>query len=163
MKKLGAITIDEKKQRFKIDGDYTTSGGKDGAIKKLAKGSAAVMTLGASVAAEKAVKGAKNIVKGSEWHDFSELMGYKADIQNVRERQSSRSGTKVFGVRIGGSSSQSKTVTHSYDIIIQMNDLDNPFITIPIIKKPLSGSAYDKAIKYADETKFALDYIVRNR
>ena len=162
MKKLGAITIDEAKKRFKIDGDYTTSG-KDGALKKLAKGSVAVMTLGTSVAAEKAVKGMKNIAKKSEWHDFSEYMSYKTDIQNVRERQSSRSGAKVLGVRIGGSSSQTKTVTHSYDIIIQMNDLDDPFITIPIIKKPLSGSAYDKAIKYADETKFALDYIARNR
>lgn len=162
MKKLGAITIDEKNKRFKIDGDYTVAG-KDGAIKKLAKGSVAVMTLGTSVAAEKAVKGVKNIAKKSEWHDFSEYMGYKVNMQNVRERQSGRSGTKVLGVRIGGSSSQSKTVTHSYDIIIQMNDLDNPFITIPIIKKPLSGSAFDKAIRYADETKFALDYIANNR
>lgn len=84
-------------------------------------------------------------------------------MQNVRERQSGWTGTKVLGVRIGGSSSQIKNVTHSYDIIIEMNDLDNPFITIPIIKKPLSGSAFDKAIKYANETKFALDYIARNR
>ena len=56
MKKLGAITIDENNKRFKIDGDFTV-GGKDGTLKKLAKGSAAVMTLGVSVAAEKAVKG----------------------------------------------------------------------------------------------------------
>lgn len=162
MKKLGAITIDEKKKRFKIDGDFTV-GSKDGAIKKLAKGSAAVMTLGATVAAEKAVKGVKNMAKSSEWHDFSEYISYKVDMQNVRERQSGHSGTKVLGVRIGGSSSKIKSVTHSYDIIIQMNDLDNPFITIPIIKKPLSGSAFDKAIRYADETKFALDYISRNQ
>lgn len=162
MKKLGAITIDEKKKRFKIDGDFTV-GSKDGAIKKLAKGSAAVMTLGATVAAEKAVKGVKNMAKSSEWHDFSEYISYKVDMQNVRERQSGHSGTKVLGVRIGGSSSKIKSVTHSYDIIIQMNDLDNPFITIPIIKKPLSGSTFDKAIRYADETKFALDYISRNQ
>ena len=162
MKKLGAITIDEKKKRFKIDGDFTV-GSKDGAIKKLAKGSAAVMTLGATVAAEKAVKGVKNMAKTSEWHDFSEYISYKVDMQNVRERQSGHSGTKVLGVRIGGSSSKIKSVTHSYDIIIEMNDLDNPFITIPIIKKPLSGSAFDKAIRYADETKFALDFISRNR
>lgn len=162
MKKLGAITIDEKKKRFKIDGDFTV-GSKDGAIKKLAKGSAAVMTLGATIAAEKAVKGVKNMAKSSEWHDFSEYISYKVDMQNVRERQSGHSGTKVLGVRIGGSSSKIKSVTHSYDIIIEMNDLDNPFITIPIIKKPLSGSAFDKAIRYADETKFALDYISRNQ
>lgn len=162
MKKLGAITIDEKKKRFKIDGDYST-GSKDGMVKKLAKGSAAVMTLGASVAAEKAVKGAKNIVKGSEWHDFSEYVSFRVNMQNARERESSRGSTKILGMRIGGSSGRSKTVTHQYDIIIEMNDLDNPFITIPIIKKPLAGSAFDKAIKYADETKFALDYIARNR
>ena len=127
MKKLGAITIDENNKRFKIDGDFTV-GGKDGTLKKLAKGSAAVMTLGVSVAAEKAVKGVKSIAKATEWHDFSDLIGYKENMQNVRERQSGHSGAKVLGVRIGGSSSKIKNVTHSYDIIIEMNDLDDPFI-----------------------------------
>lgn len=162
MKKLGAITIDEKNQRFKIDGDFS-SGEKPGALKTLVKGSAAVMTLGTSVVAEKAVKGVKHIAKKNEWHDFSDLVGYRTNIQNATERQSSRGGTKVLGVRIGGSNSKSKRVTQSYDIIIQLNDLDNPIITIPVITKPLAGSAFDKAIKYADETKAALDFITRNQ
>ena len=84
-------------------------------------------------------------------------------MQNVRERQGGGGGVKVLGVIVGGASSKTKTVTHSYDIIVELNDLDNPYITIPIIKKPLAGSAFDKAIKYADETKFALDYIARNQ
>ena len=84
MKKLGAITIDKKKKRFKVDGDYS-SGGKDGALKKLVKGSAAVMTIGASVAAEKAVKGAKNIAKKSEWHDFSDYLSYSNVINLIRQ------------------------------------------------------------------------------
>ncbi len=161
-KKIGAITIDEKGKRFKIDGDYA-KGEKGGAITKLAKGSAAVMTMGMSVAAEKAVKGAVNMGKSMEWFDFKDLLDYKVRMNNQYERQGGRSSMKVFGVRISGSSGTAKKVTQSYDIVVTLNSLNHPFVTIPIMTKPLKGSAFDKAIKYGDETKFALDYILRNQ
>jgi hypothetical protein len=113
-KTLGAVIIDEKKQRFKI---------------------------------------------GHKWHDFQELMTYKDRMDNEYQRSSST--LRLFGAR--GSSSTGKKVTKSYDIIVTLDSLDEPIITIPIIKKPLGGRAFDNAMKMADETKAAFDYILRHR
>lgn len=156
--KLGAITIDEKKRRFRIDGD-ASSGSVDGLGKKLVKGTLAVSTLGASVVAEKAVKGGANALAGMKWYSFDELLSYQVRTDNERERVSG--SFKLLGVR--QSESKIKTVTKQMDIIVKLDSLDHPTITIPIIKKPLAGKAFDNAIKYADETKSGLDYIIRHR
>ena len=157
-KKLGAITIDEKNRRFRIDGD-TSSGGSDGLGKKLIKGTLAVSTLGASVAAEKVVKSGANAISGMKWYSYDELVSYKVLKDNERERVSG--SFKVLGVR--QSSSTIKTVTKQMDIVVTLDNLDRPTVTIPIIKKPLTGKAFDAAVKYAEETKAGLDYIARHR
>lgn len=113
-KTLGAITIDEKKRKFKID---------------------------------------------KKWHDYNELMSYKVRIDNERKRVGS--GMRLFGVRTGGSTS--KTVTNQLDIVVTLDSLDEPVITIPVIKKPLSGRAFDKAMALSDETKAGLEYILRHK
>lgn len=156
-KKLGAITIDEKKRRFKIDGD-TSAGGTDGLGKKLVKGTLAVSTLGASVVAEKAVKGSANAIAGMKWYSFDELVSYNVRVDNERKRVSS--SAKLFGIRQSGSTS--KTVTNQMDIIVTLDNLSHPTIVIPIIKKPLSGKAFDNALKYGNDTTAALDYIQRH-
>ena len=157
-KKLGAVTIDEKKQRFQIDGDYS-SGNTDGAVKKLAKGTLAVATLGTSVVAGKAVRGGANALSGAKWHDFNELIGYRVRMDNDRQRVSS--GATLFKVR--SHNSTTKTVTKSMDIVVSLDSLDCPTVTIPIIKKPLAGKAFDNAIKFSDDTKAGLDYILRHK
>lgn len=113
-KTLGALTIDEKGQRFKAD---------------------------------------------KKWHPFSELISYKVRVDNVRERQSG--GLRLFGAR--SSASTSKLVTHKLDIVLTLDSLDEPIITIPIIKKPLGGRAYDKAMQIVEETKAGLDFITRHK
>ena len=113
-KTLGALTIDEKGQRFKA---------------------------------------------GKKWHPFSALMSYKVRVDNVRERTGGV--LRILGART--SSSASKLVTHKLDIVLTMDSLDEPIITIPIIKKPLGGKAYDKAMKMVDETKAGLEYISRHK
>ena len=122
-KKLGAITIDEKKKRFQID----KSGG--------------------------------GLLGADKWHDFNDLLSFKVRVDNQRERISN--SAKIFGVRASGSTS--KTVTHSMDVVVSLDSLDKPTVTIQIIKKPLAGKAFDKAIKYKDDTVAALEYIVRHR
>lgn len=122
-KKLGAVTIDEKKQRFQIE----KSGG--------------------------------GLMGSDKWHDFSDLITYKVRMDNQRERVGG--STKLFGIRSSGSTT--KTVTHSMDIVVTLDSLDHPTVTIPIIKKPLSGRAFDNAMKYSDETKAGLDYILRHQ
>ena len=112
-------------------------------------------TLGAIIIDE----GKKQFKVGKKWHPFSELMSYKVRIDNVRERTSG--GIRLWGAR--SSSSASKTVTHSLDIVLTLDSLDEPIVTIPIIKKPLRGKAYDNAVKMNDETKAGLDYILRHK
>lgn len=112
--KLGTVTIDEKKRRFKIN---------------------------------------------SKWHAFEELLSYKVRTDNQRERVGG--SAKIFGVRQSGSTT--KTVTNQMDIIVTLDSLAEPIITIPIIKKPLKGKAFDNAMKLSDETKAGLDYILRHK
>jgi len=113
-KTLGAVTIDEKKERFKI---------------------------------------------GRKWHEYGKLISYKVRIDNERQRKSE--GIRLFGARTSGS--VSKTVTNQLDIVVTLDDLDEPIITIPIIKKPLKGRAFDNAMKLSDETKAGLEYILRHK
>lgn len=113
-KTLGAVTIDDKNQRFRIS---------------------------------------------RKWHDFKELVSYKQRIDN--ERQHVGGGIRLFGAR--SSSGTSKTVTKQLDIVVTLDSLDEAIITIPIIKKPLNGRAFDNAMKMADETKAGLDYILRHK
>ena len=113
-KTLGAITVDEKKQRFKA---------------------------------------------GHKWHEFKELISYKQRIDN--EHQHSGSSIRLFGAR--GSSSTTKLVTKTLDIVITLDSLEEAIITIPSIKKPLKGRAFENAMTMADETKAALEYILRHK
>ena len=122
-KKLGAVTIDEKKKRFQIE----KSGG--------------------------------GLLGADKWYSFEDLISYKVRMDNQRERTGG--SAKIFGIRSSGSTT--KTVTHSMDIIITLDSLDHPTITIQIIKKPLSGRAFDNAMKLSDETKAGLDYIIRHK
>ena len=122
-KKLGAITIDEKKNRFQIE----NSGG--------------------------------GLLGADKWHSFGELLSYKVRTDNQRERIGG--SVRIFKTRTSGSTT--KLVTHSMDILVTLDSLDNPTVTIEIIKKPLSGKAFDNAIKYKDDTVAALDYIARHK
>lgn len=122
-KKLGAITIDEKKRRFQIE----KSGG--------------------------------GLMGSDKWYDFDKLISYKVRADNQRDRVSG--SIRIFKTRTSGSST--KIVTHSMDILVTLDTLDNPTVTIQIMKKPLSGKAFDNAVKYKDDTVAGLDYILRHK
>lgn len=122
-KKLGAITIDEKKSRFQIE----KSGG--------------------------------GLMGSDKWYDFDKLISYKVRADNQRDRVSG--SIRIFKTRTSGSST--KIVTHSMDILVTLDTLDNPTVTIQIMKKPLSGKAFDNAVKYKDDTVAGLDYILRHK
>jgi len=122
-KKLGAITIDEKKNRFQIE----KSGG--------------------------------GLMGSDKWHDFNELVSYKVRMDNQRDRVSG--SISLFKTRSSGSTT--KIVTHSMDILVVLDSLDTPTVTISIMKKPMKGKAFDNAVKYKDDTVAALDYIARHR
>ena len=102
----------------------------------------------------------KRFKLGKNWYDFADLLGYDVRVDNVRERQGA--GIGVFG-KARAAGSRSKLVTHSMDIVVKLDSLDEPIVTIPIFKKPLKGKAFDKAVLFKDETKAGLDYIVRHK
>lgn len=93
-KKLGAITIDEKKNRFQIE----KSGG--------------------------------GLLGSDKWYDFDKLISYKVRTDNQRERVGG--SIRILKTRTSGSTT--KSVTHSMDILVTLDSLDHPTVTIPIIK-----------------------------
>ena len=140
---------------FKVD----LNGSNSSAVKKATW---AVFTGGLSLAAEATAKGVKNL--GNKWIPFDKLISYNYYVDN--ERISTGSGSRVRiakGLYIGDHKRVSKNVTTSSKFKLKLNDLDNPYIEIPIITKPLSGKDFEKAVKLANETEAALEYIERNK
>lgn len=163
-RKVGAIVIDEANHRFRIEGGEIIKAKKDGVAAKLVKGTMALSTAGLSVLAEKGAKAGVNAVKGLQWYDFDELIRYSVSMDNQREYQSSGSRVRVAkGLSIGGTKAVSKTVTHSMDIVVSLDNLSTPSVRIPIITKPLKGSAFNNAVKYGDDTKRGLEYIISHK
>ena len=155
IKKVGLIQIDEENRLFKVDMNGSNSG-----IAK--KATLAMFTGGLSLAAEAASKGIKNI--GYKWISFDDLIDYECMVDN--ERVSSGSGGRVRiakGVYVGEHKRTSKNVTTSLKFKLKINDLDNPYIEIPIINKPLAGKEFERAVKLKEETEAALEYIMRNQ
>lgn len=104
-------------------------------------------------------KSGGGLMGADKWYDFSELISYKVRTDNQRDRVGG--SFKLLGVRQSGSTT--KLVTHSMDILVTIDSLKTPTITIQVIKKPLHGKAFDNAIKYKDDTIAALDYISRHK
>lgn len=154
-KKVGALEIDEANRRFKI----VKTANKDGTATKLLKGTAALYTMGLSIAAEKAIKAATR-----DWYSFDDVISYRVSMDNKKEYSSSGSRvTLVKGFSTKSHKGSSKTVTQKASIILKMNLMDEPAIEIPIITKPLSGKEFDKANSLLRETTAALDLIIHNR
>ena len=154
---VGALVIDEEGRRFKVDGLKAKK--KTGALGKAAKGTAALMTMGLSVAAEKAMD-----AFGGEWFSFDELVGGQELVDDRRETVRKSGGSLVRiarGLSVGDhtSKTQSKMVRHACTIRIQLDRLKEPFIDVPIQTEPLSGAAYEKADRMRFETLNALRYI----
>ena len=154
-KRVGALEIDEPNRRFRI----VKTASKDGTGMKLLKGTAALYTMGLSLAAEAAYKASKR-----EWYSFDDLISYSVSMENERQRVSS--GSRVGwgrGFSTRQHTSTTKNVTNSCSIILQMNSLDEPVIEIPILTKAANGKKIDNANAMLRETKAALELILRKQ
>lgn len=157
--RTGALEIDEANRRFRV---YKT-GKTDGTGMKLLKGTAALYTLGLSVAAEKAVRAGARAMS-DDWYSFDDLISYSVNMDN--ERQKVSSGTRVGwakGFSTRQHTSTTKNVTKSCSIIMQMNSLDEPVVEIPILTHSANGKELDKANQMLRETRAALDLILRRK
>ncbi len=140
MKTLGAIVIDEKNDRFKVC--Y-----KEFSLPRT------LLTWG--IIRHKTIK--------SPWIPYSKMVSFSSRTDSERHRSGLGVGTGIGSLGVGGSTSVSKSVTSSAEIVITLDDLNRPYVTIPIMKKPLKGRKFDKAQKLMDDTNSALNYIVRHR
>lgn len=156
IKKVGVIYIDQHNKLFSIDQNV----GKKGHF--VSKASLALLTGGLTLVGEAASKGIKNLTK--QWFSFEQLKDYDYIVNNERVRVSEGGRVRLAkGLYVGGTSSISKSVTSSSYFELMINDLDNPYIKIPIINKPLKGKEFEEANKLAKETEGALNFILENK
>lgn len=158
-KQLGALIVDEKGERFKISG-YTCKNDKS-MIGTMVKGTVAVATMGASLLLDR-IDRKKSVTTG--WIPYEKLLSYniRKDTAKATEKVGVAAARK--GIGIGRSSSISKDVTLSCEIVVEIDSLDNPVVIIPIFDKPpKSQKEADKAQKYLDESMAALNYIARKQ
>lgn len=159
-KRVGLLEIDEGGKRFRI----LKKVNRDGAGKKLLRGTAAVYTLGLSLAAEKAYKKVSAYTNTSDaWYQFADLVSYHQEVQNSRQYSSSGSSYSRKGITSRSRQSTTKNVTDSASIVLNMNNLDEPVITIPFITKPVSGKEFEKINIKFQETIVGLNYILTNK
>lgn len=152
IKHLGAITIDQNNRRFQIK---CPIGG---------AGSQALQAMLGLSSITDTISTGMSIAGVMKWHDFDELISYRRVIDNERKTVGNHANVRIVkGLWAGGGGKTSKNVTTSASIVIKLDSLDTPVITVPIMNKPLSGAAYDKAMKYMEDTAAALDWIVRHR
>lgn len=140
MKKLGAIEIDEKNCRFRTQ------------YKEFSFLRAVCTFL---LIRYKTIR--------SPWIPYSKMVSFDTRFGSERQRSGIGIGTSIGSLGIGTGSSVSKNVTTSAEVIITIDDLKNPSITIPIMKKPLRGGKLDKAQRMLDDTVSALNYIMRHK
>lgn len=157
-KTSGAVIIDEKNMRFRVTDAYVSKN--KSIVGTMAKGTLAVATMGVSLIAGALMGSGKTKTK---WIPFGKLMEYDVRQETTTESKGKGTGTAIFGIGFGRTSSTTKTVIQSMEIVIACDDLDCPVIVVPIIEKPLKGSAFDKAQRYGDETVAGLEYIQRHK
>lgn len=150
---------------------------KSGGIKKLAKGGLAVMTMGVSIAAEAAIKGAakgiSSLVGNGEYFKFDQLISFELleDDQSVTSGGvgSAVVGAAVFGVAgavVGSITGAKKTkkVVNTMIVKITTNDFNYPCIMISLLDKPVKTTSkeYQQAFSEAHQIISLLDVIAHN-
>lgn len=156
IKKVGAIYIDQHNKLFSVDPNLSKGG------HLVTKASLALLTGGLTLVGEAASKGIKNATR--QWIPFEQLRDYDYIVNNERVRVSEGGRVRLAkGFYVGGTSSTSKSVTSSSYFELTLNNLDNPYIKIPIINKPLKGKDFDEAVKFGKETEVALNFILENK
>lgn len=171
-KKIGVIKIDEDNNMFQINGVIPQKG-KGGFLKNTLRGVMAVSTVGLSLVAEKAVKGAMNISQ-RKWLPFEDLIRYELIEDDSMVTKGGVGMALVGGAIFGGFGAvagglvgkrvQKKRVD-SLIIQVTLNSFDCPCVIIPLITKPTKTNSkdYQYAVQEAYKMMSALDVITHNK
>lgn len=164
-RRFGELSIDSGAQLLKIRHATTKIQRKPGALGTAGKATMAMMTLGASVAVEAAMKPSDVIVP------FSDVRGY-AVIQDDEEIQGGSLGAAAVGGLLlgvagavigaaGGARKQKKSV-NVMALRVDLRDLDMPCAIVTYIGKPTKTKSgeYQKAVAAMQEAMSCLDLII---
>lgn len=164
-RRFGELSIDSKSQLLKIRHATAKIQKKPGALGTAGKATMAMMTLGASVAVEAAMKPSDVIVP------FSDVRGY-AVIQDDDEIQGGTLGAAAVGglllggvgavIGAAGGARKQKKVVNTMALRVDLRDLDMPCAIVTYIAKPTKtkSSDYQKAVASMQEAMSCLDLII---
>lgn len=162
---MGDVSIDSANMLFKVRRASADIPKQSGAMMKAFKATAAISTMGASVALEHAMKPSDRIFRFDEIRSFelleddSQVVGGGVGMALV--------GGAFFGAAgaIAGSVAGKKKTKKTCDSMllrIDLNDFDMPCVIIPYIKKTVkkTSNEYRKALSEAQQTISCLQMIV---
>ncbi len=171
--KVGPVKIDESHKMFQINGVIPSKSKKGGIIGKSIKGIAAVSTIGLSLVAEKAIRGASN-KSINQWYSFSDLISYDLIEDDSVVTTGGVGQALIGGALFGGPGAiaggitgkrvQKKRVESLY-IKATLNNFDCPCILIPLVTSPTKTSSkeYQSAFEEAHNILSILDVISHNQ
>ena len=173
-KKVGPVKIDEGHMVFQINGAVPTNGKKSGVLGKSFKGLMAVSTLGASVAAEKALGLGGKKVGTREWYNFSDLISYELLEDDSIVTSGGVGQALIGGALLGGFGAVAGGITgkrvqkkkiESLYIKATLNSFKSPCVLIPLITKPTKTNSkeYQVAFEEAHMILSVFDVITHNK
>lgn len=162
---MGDISIDSHNRLFKIKHASANIKKKTGFIKGGAKATAAMMTLGASVALEQAMKPSDKVFSFDELRSFelleddSQVVGGGVGMALVGGAFFGVGGA-IAGAMTGGK--KTKKTVENLVLKINLNDMDFPCVMITYLNKStkVSSNAYRDALSSAQETISCLKLIL---
>lgn len=174
--KVGYLEIDSKNKMFRIINASADAFKKKKSFgSKLGKGSLALMTGGLSLAVEGAVKLTKNQLKKEDGiYEFKDLLTFELLEDNSQVASGGLGRALAGGFLFGGvgaiaggvtSNRKTKKVVESMIIKINVNDIDNPLIMIPLITKSTKTKSkeYEQAFNMAQRLLTTLNTIANNK
>lgn len=164
-KRFGELSIDSGAQLLKIRHATAKIKRKPGALGAAGKATMAMMTLGASVAVEAAMKPADVIVP------FSDVRGYSVICDDEEIQGGTLGAAAVGGILLGGvgvvagalgGSRKQKKVVNTMALRVDLRDLDMPCAIVTYIGKPTKTKSgdYQKAVASMQEAMSCLDLII---
>lgn len=162
---MGDLSIDSQNRLFKVKHASANIKKKTGFIKGGAKATAAMMTLGASVALEQAMKPSDKVFSFDELRSF-ELLEDDAQVVGGGVGMSLVGGAffgpvgAMAGAVTGGK--KTKKTVENLVLKINLNDMDFPCVMITYLNKStkVSSNTYRDAVSSAQETISCLELIL---
>ena len=174
--KIGNFEVDSKNKLFKVKNASADAYKKQKSFgSKLGKASLAFMTAGMSLAVESAVKLTKaQLNKQKGIYEFKDILTFELIEDNMQVASGGVGMALAGGLLFGGDGAiaggivgnrKTKKVIEKMIVKINVNDIDNPLIMIPLITKSTKTKSreYEEAFNMAQKLMTLLNTIANNK